>query len=87
MVFSTTGGGSYIIASTDGSTLTLANYGSPAPVTVSGGNHTISAPMTLNDNLNFSANPGSEPDDLRQRQRRRSGDGRRLGHSGDHRHQ
>ncbi len=59
LLFNTTGGGSYIIASTDGSTLTLANYGSPAPVTVSGGNHTISAPMTLNDNLNFSANPGA----------------------------
>ncbi len=59
LVFSTTGGGTYIIASNDGSALTLANYGSPVPVTVSGGNHTISAPMTLNDNLNFSANPGA----------------------------
>ena len=59
LVFNTTGGGSYIIASTDGSMLTLANYGSPVPVTVSGGNHTISAPMTLNDNLSFSANPGA----------------------------
>ncbi len=59
LIFSTTGGGSYIIASNDGSALTLANYGSPVPVTVSGGNHTISAPMTLNDNLNFSANPGT----------------------------
>ena len=59
MVFNTSFGGSYFITSTDGSTLTLANNGNPVPVNVGGGSHTLNVPITLVDDLSFSAFAGA----------------------------
>ena len=63
--FSTTGGGSYTIATSSGDTtsvLTLAStagLGGTATVTDSGGNQTIAAPVILGSNLAVTPPPGS----------------------------
>ena len=60
--FSTTGGGSYVIARAAGdttSTLTLASTGGSFPLTNNGGNHTIAVPVILGSNLSVSATAGS----------------------------
>ncbi len=59
LTFNNTLGGSYTIASTDGSTLTLDNGIAAASLANSGGNHVISAPVTINSDLVVSAVPGS----------------------------
>ena len=59
LIINTTLGGSYFITSTDGSTLTLANNGTPVPVTVGGGSHTLDVPVTLADDLSFTASAGA----------------------------
>jgi autotransporter-associated beta strand protein len=60
--FSTTGGGSYIIARSGGdttSTLTLTNTSGAVSIANSGGNQTIAAPVVLGSNLSISATTGS----------------------------
>ena len=59
LTFNNTLGGSYLIASTDGSTLTLDNGLSAVSLNNNGGNHVISAPVTINSNVAVSAAPGS----------------------------
>ena len=59
--FATTGGGSYVLARTDtSSVLTLANGGNSVPLTVSGGTQTIAVPIVLDDNLSVSLSGGSQ---------------------------
>ena len=57
--FSTTGGASYVISASNGSTLTMSNTGGTATISDSGGNHTIAAPITLGSSLSVTATPGS----------------------------
>ena len=58
--FSTTGGASYLISASGGSTLTLVGTGaSSATISSSGGNNTIGAPIILASNLSVSATTGS----------------------------
>ena len=62
LTFSNTAGGSYTLSRSSGdssSTLTLNGGGFGAPVTVTGGNHSIAAPVTLADNMNFNAAAGT----------------------------
>ncbi len=62
LTFGNTAGGSYTLgrsSSDTTSTLTLSGGGFGAPVLVTSGSHTIAAPITLADNLNFNAAAGS----------------------------
>ena len=58
--FGTTGGASYVITPSNGSTLTLAdNAAGAATISNSGGNHTIAAPIALGSSLSVTATTGS----------------------------
>ena len=59
LVFSTTGGASYVISPSGASTLTLSSTAGPATISNSGGNNTIAVPITLESNLSVSASAGS----------------------------
>ena len=57
--FSTTGANSYVIASTNGATLTLIGASGTAAISNSGGFHTIAAPLVLGSNVIVSESDGS----------------------------
>ena len=89
--FSTTGGASYAISPSNGSTLTLADTAGSATISDSGGNHTIAAPIVLGSNLSVSVTTGSAltiaggisqsgGSYVAERQRRRGVDPQRHGH-------
>ena len=59
LTFSSTGSGSYAITAGTGGILTLDNGGSAVPLSVTSGSDTISAPVDLADNLNFSGSAGT----------------------------
>jgi autotransporter-associated beta strand protein len=59
LAFSTTGGASYVISPSNGSTLTIANTAGSATIGDSGGNHTIAAPIILGSNLSVSVSGGN----------------------------
>ena len=57
--FSTTGGASYVISPSSGSTLILSNTAGAATLSNSGGNQTIAAPIMLGSSLSVSISAGS----------------------------